>query len=161
MNNDSNSINSGTNWTRLFSHPDMRDNNGRPSLEAALMHLSDEGERFLKDNFIDTTDIEKAVDTVYEEHPKFTFDLSSLATRALSHLKVVPGTESKVREQVENFVRAQSNLFKNGGAGKYLVSPGRKSATSGGVIRITEEFAAEYRRKQEEKQNKQNGENNA
>jgi len=139
---------SGINWVKILDMDGARNTIGEPDVAATMRMLEEELANHISTNEIPAKDISEALDKVNEKFPASQFDLQGLAQRALQEIvSVPPGAETRAVKRIADHIRAESDMFKAGGDGKYLISLGKGAR----IKRITPEFAVEYRKKQEAK----------
>lgn len=144
---------SGINWTRILDLDGMRKDDGSPDISAVLRFLEEDLTSYVSKYELPVSEIQEALEKAYEKHPGG-LDFVGMCNRALNEIVYVPnGAETKILKRINDYLRLQSKLFKEGKDGKWLVSPGHASR----VQKITIEFAGQYWDKQEAKEAKRQG----
>lgn len=138
---------SGINWTRILDLEGMRKDDGSPDVPAVIRFLEEDLTAYVSKYELPVSEIQEALEKAYDKHPGG-LDFVGMCNRALNEIVYVPnGAETKILKRIGDYLRIQSKIFKEGGDGKWLVSPGNGAR----IQKITMEFADQYWSKQEAK----------
>jgi len=144
---------SGINWIKVLDFPGMRKDDGSPDTAAVLRFLEEDFASYASKYELPPNEIQDALEKAYAKHPAG-LEFTGMCNRALNEIVYIPnGAEAKVLVRIGDYLRRQSKIFKEGGDGKWLVSPGHASR----VQKVTTEFADNYWAKQEAKAAKEQG----
>ena len=138
---------SGINWIKVLDISGHRQEDGSPNTSAVLRFLEEDFASYVSKYELPPNEIQDALDKAYVKHPDG-LEFTGICNRALHEIVYIPnGAEAKVLVRIGDYLRRQSKIFKEGGDGKWFVSPGYASR----VQKVTTEFADAYWAKQEAK----------
>jgi hypothetical protein len=125
----------------------MRKDDGSPDIPAVLRFMEEDVSSYISKYELSPSEIQEACEKAYSKHPGG-LDFKGMCTRALQEIVHVPdGAEGKIMNRIADHLRIESNKFKSGKDGKWLVSPGHAAR----VQMVTMDFADQYWEKQEAK----------
>jgi hypothetical protein len=136
-------VGSGVKWNKVA----LLVENGTVNVDSTMTMLRAELVAYLASSVEDTAGIAEAVDSVFARMPQAEsklIDLNSLALKAFGSMTIASGKETKMLENIKNYIRAESKVFEatGGEAGRVWIVRGANGGVRNSTPATIEKFKA-------------------